>query len=106
VPAHWTAEPSQTPGDRFYAFVHVLDPFLPRDRVVWPALGMNPQPASWRRPAGQVLMTQLPVRPGCRAPICPHMQVVGDHAVPEDEDGIPLFLEAWVYLGNPASQRD
>lgn len=99
-PASWTRRPSATPSSEFFAFVHPEDPFYPRDLVVWEALGMGGTPAEWTAPHGQKLLASFPKSFRRCVGMCAHAAVVADRG-PKAPDGSPLYLDAWVWMGNP-----
>ena len=103
-PAVWLASPQNwpTPIGRYFAFSHAGDPFLPRTRADWTALGLDalgpPTSVDGTGPpygsSHELLSsTALP-----RVFLANHNSTAVDRAQPLCPDGTSRYLPVWLYL--------
>lgn len=99
--APWISAPHATPSERYYGFSHVRDKGLAKIQQAWQLLEMDAYGSivdvDTHHPpyngSHQLVTAARPARPGKY-----HGSVVVDHSTPRQDDGSPLFQEAWQYL--------
>lgn len=106
-PPPWLRGPHATPLERYYAFAHAKDQFMPTFEKSWAAMGLhafgpivNIDEAEPPYRGSHQLTTNLPPIAGGNPPPY-HISVVADRWTPTKPDGEPLFLQVWQFICCP-----